>query len=330
MKTTSDFYLKSPYKEANNLNQYKGMWHSHMASSFPNPKEAQYICREGGYSFVGVTEHDNKFIKLPWTEKDWTEGNSDDFVMIRGFEATHPIGHITCLGLLPDQVGVNSVAAHRRRFEKIDIDAGYERFIEKAVSQGAFLCLNHPSKWLNNVDELVSWPGFASIHALEIYNGNRTAKSIEEGYPISILDQCLDRNIKIWAAANPDCHRWDVKLFDGPFNGYSVVFAEELTREAILTGLKEGRFYASTGLEVQEIKVSDDSITVYSSQATTISFIGAGGKIIKQVNGESASYQFTGNEKYIRVQLKSDHVPDLRVPGFPVKAWLQPVWVCTD
>lgn len=157
--TQDRFVLNSPYDGIDGLQALKGMWHSHLAKDEFGPDRVREICRQGGYDFLGITDHDNRYPLLPWSEGDWRRVSGDGFLVIRGFEATHPIGHITCLGLEPAQVGVDAEAARRNRDERADLDAGYEGFLERASRGGAFLALNHPHRWRGEAGALMSQPG---------------------------------------------------------------------------------------------------------------------------------------------------------------------------
>lgn len=327
MTSSPGFRLESPYQGVRGLNPYRGMWHSHVQGSFPGFTEARELCRQGGYSFLGVTEHDNRYPQMRWSEQDWYSAQSADFLVIRGFEATYPIGHVTCLGFLPEQTGVDAEAARRIRFEKEKLDAGYKEFLQTAAGLGAFLALNHPAAWRGRARELISQPDFDCLHALEIYNGNQFGKSTAAGYTPDLLDDCLTLGCRLWAAANPDCHSWDTTRSDGPFNGYSVVFADRLSRQAILDSLKQGRFYASTGQEVESITLAEDSLDILAPACRSIRFIGHGGRLLEEKSGERAIYRFNGEEGFVRVEIEGRKPSPLSAGEAAARAWLQPIQV---
>ena len=328
--TQPQFSLKSPYADLDGLEPHRGIWHSHLATETPSPSEVREICRAGGQDFVGVTDHDNRYLALPWSHEDWREAETEDFLVILGFEASHPIGHVTCLGVTPEQVGVDAEAAGKNRFEDAGLDAGYEGMLARAADAGAFVALNHPHRWRGAGRELLAEPDFDRVHALEIFNGNQVGKATAQGYTADLLDECLSAGARLWAAANPDCHSWDETRSDGPFNGFSMVFAAELSEAAILDSLKSGRFYASTGLEVQTLALTDERLEVGAEGCERISFIGAGGEVLEQVDADRASYQFSGAETYVRAELEGAAGSSVGPDGFPRMAWLQPVWVCDD
>lgn len=319
------FQVVSPYRDISGTHRFRGMWHCHMHSDFPSPAQAEKIARAGGYHFLGVTDHDNRYRNLPWSPDDWRRAGQDGFLVIRGFEATHPMGHITCLGLAPGQVGIDTGAAWKNRYEQENLDAGYGGFPARAAAAGAFLALNHPHRWRGEGRRLVGEPGFEFIHALEIYNGKQAGQEASRGCTEDLLDECLGAGARLWAAANPDCHSWDASLADGPFNGYSVVFAPELSPAAILEALKAGRFFASTGLEPETISVDESGLAVAAPGCRTITFYGAGGVRLAEEKGEAAVYRFRGEEGYVRAELEAGGETVPGGSGLPRKAWLQPV-----
>lgn len=325
--TGQRFSLVSPYTEIEGLRSFRGIWHSHLANDNLHPGHAVSICRAGEQDFVGVTDHDNRYSILPWSAEDWKREGDEGFVVILGFEASHPIGHITCLGLTPEQTGIDPEAARMNRDEGAELDAGYEGFLRRAADGGAFLALNHPHSWRGRGRELLDYPDFECVHALEMFNGNQVGKATAQGYTADLLDECLTAGGKLWAAANPDCHSWDEAMSDGPFNGYSVVFADELSEAGLLASLKAGRFYASTGLEVESIRLTDSRLEIAAPEADRIRFIGSGGEVLAQVSGGAAAYEFSGDEQYVRAELEADGGVAPGPDGFPRMAWLQPVRV---
>lgn len=249
---------------------------------------------------------------------------------------SHPAGHITCLGVFPWETGLdlsNNFPAHLNNENDIlkakveVVERVFDSYLENALEMGAFLVLNHPAQWRENIRGLVGLDTLKLLHSIEVYNGNRLKKGNAEAYTGDIYDFCLSNGFKIWASASPDCHTWDISAFDSPFNGYAVVFSEELSSTAILSSLREGRFYASTGLEVDKIKITGKILEVCSPGCKRISFIGGNGKLLAEVNGPAACYEFSGTEKYVRVELESDSQHNPNNANFPAKAWLQLVWI---
>ena len=114
----------------------------------------------------------------------------------------------------------------------------------------------------------------------------------------------------------------DSNLQSNPGRGWVVVRAMELTKEAIVEGLASGDFYASTGLTLEEVELSQERVYVRILQERhdiyVTHFIGRDGTMCAEVVGTEAAYQPRGDESYIRavVVSSSGH-----------KAWTQPVFL---
>src|SRR5690606_28354696 len=108
----------------------------------------------------------------------------------------------------------------------------------------------------------------------------------------------------------------------GPGRGWVVVRAARLEPEAILEALDRGDFYASTGVELTDYQVTARSMTVTVKKTTfskyRIQFIGQGGRILRELTDSPATYEFQGDEPYVRAKV---------VESNGQFAWMQPVRV---
>ena len=107
-----------------------------------------------------------------------------------------------------------------------------------------------------------------------------------------------------------------------PGRGWLIVRAPELTSDAIVDSLQRGDFYASTGVVLEELELTKDSLCLRIAQKGdwlyTIRFIGRGGKVLSQSAGPEATYRIRGDEGYVRAAVTCSN---------PVKAWTQPIFV---
>jgi hypothetical protein len=101
-----------------------------------------------------------------------------------------------------------------------------------------------------------------------------------------------------------------------------VVKAPALTLRHVLTALRQGHFYATTGVELDRYRVTADGISLrvrqQQQEQTVIQFFGVGGRELRRVIGLRAAYRFRGNERYVRARIAS-------TGGF--WAWTQPVFL---
>ncbi|MFO1040589.1 MAG: hypothetical protein U0941_02335 [Planctomycetaceae bacterium] len=143
-----------------------------------------------------------------------------------------------------------------------------------------------------------------------------------------------------------------------PGRGWVTVLAAELTPASLIENMEAGRFYASSGVTLDEITSTKNSLSVVvqpDPEATyRIDFIGTPkgfdpnsepyrgkdgkklgvtrkysseiGQVLKSVDGTKATYEFTGKELYVRARITSSRKhPNPSVPGEFERAWTQPV-----
>jgi hypothetical protein len=143
-----------------------------------------------------------------------------------------------------------------------------------------------------------------------------------------------------------------------PGRGWVMVLADELTPDALIEAMERGDFYASSGVTIESVTSSSDRIDIEVAADDgvdyRIEFIGtlAGydsesspvldkngkeiratqrysydiGKVLKTVEGRKASYEFQGNEIYVRARVTSTrkHPNPSEIDDFE-QAWIQPV-----
>ena len=101
-----------------------------------------------------------------------------------------------------------------------------------------------------------------------------------------------------------------------------MVRAKNLTAPAILEALERGDFYASTGVELADYQTNEKEMIVTIKQERSskyrVLFIGAGGRVLKEAISSPASYQFRGDETYVRAKILDSNGK---------VAWTQPVWL---
>jgi hypothetical protein len=312
--------LVSPYSDLAGRRQYKASLHNHtfkggMVTAAPSVVVGIYrLC---GIQIVAVTEHDRRLKEggiaegnVLWREEDW-RNPYDDALLIKGFEASFPRDHVLVLGCMPADLPMVS---------------GEPGFIEAARQRGAFTVLNHPARWNESPEHVINDTNLSMCDGLEVYSGARVAKGAEGAVAAPLWDACLSHGLKFFALGSSDCHTYDFTAPSRPTNGWTVLWLEELTEAAVFAALRAGRFYASSGLEVDEVCVEGGRIRVEAAQAVRVRFVGRGGKLLKKVAGCAASYEPQASDGYVRVELDGKGTP-FPGAGAPIQAWLQPVWI---
>jgi hypothetical protein len=120
-----------------------------------------------------------------------------------------------------------------------------------------------------------------------------------------------------------------------PGRGWLRVKAKELTTSALIAAMEKGDFYASTGVELSDVRFKNGSLQVNVAakpgETYTIQFWGAekqgtAGKVLKEVKGTRAGYQLTKKDLYVRAKIISSKLQDNPFEtGDHERAWTQPV-----
>ena len=304
--------LISGYGDLSKYQTYRASLHNHtFKNGIPtaSPKVALSIYLLCKIQIVAITDHDRRLEpyckhpsdKVPWRAQDWHHSYPDS-LLLPGFEATFPQNHVNVLGLLP---------------QEIPIKPGERGFIAAVQQRDGFTVLNHPGKWNHAPQHVLEDPELSRCMAMEVYNGGQAASNPARAQASLLWDYLLSAGLKIFGLANSDCHDYDFTKTSRPNSAWNVFWLEELSWQGVLVALKAGRFYATTGIELQDLVIDKKSIFIKAQGAEKISFFGHRGKLLAEVYDSVAEYVVRGDEKYIRAE----------VEGSSSKAWIQPVWV---
>lgn len=260
-----------------NGNFYKANLHSHSTDSdgFLCPKELCELYRKNGYSILCITDHDMLI--------DRSELCGDGFLVLNALE--YSVGkysmqgrlvHIGMIATDPDITDWPQIDYSERTFS----DSEYTKAVNNAVKLAndmGFLCIQNHPRWSMNTDaEALEYNG---LFGMEVYNHFSEVMGVED-YNIA-MQQNLARHGKfVYAVMADDDHNkpgWDVMQsnpFDistTSFGGWIVIKARELTYNSVITALKNGDFYASTGPEFYELYITDDNkLVVKCSEVQSI------------------------------------------------------------
>ncbi|MBP8130151.1 MAG: CehA/McbA family metallohydrolase [Candidatus Hydrogenedentes bacterium] len=271
----------------------KGNLHTHTTNSDGDlsPQESVATYAALGYDFLMVSDHDC-FTK--------TKGlDPHGMVLIPGNE-------ITAYG--PHLLHVN---AHRY----IDPDEDRQAMIDAINVDGGFCVVCHPN-WLENYNHcdhslLTEWRDYLGI---EIYNGVcRRA----EGSPIATdrWDRLLSTGRRVWGFANDDSHK---PVERGV--AWNVAQVESRIPAAIVRALRDGRFYASTGVAITAIRVENATITVETANAQRCRVFADLSRLQATQEGPAISYTVPDDFPHTYVRVECYGVGD-------DTAWTQPFFV---
>ncbi|SMO65197.1 hypothetical protein [Fodinibius sediminis] len=229
--------------------------------------------------------------------------------------------------------------------------------------------LNHP-----NFHYAVTAEDLAHISGLrffEVYNGHRGVQNYGDEHHVD-LDRYwdivltlrlahLDKGI-MYGLATDDAHHYDGSTDHTalPGRGWVMVKARYLTPRHIITALKKGDYYATTGVTLRDFSARDKEYLVEIEPEEgidyKIQFIGTPkdhdisseevldengkpiratrtysreiGQVYREVEGTQAKYEYTGDELYVRAKIISTKKhPNPFQEGETEMAWTQPVLV---
>ncbi len=186
--------------------------------------------------------------------------------------------------------------------------------------------INHPNfGWAFGARELRQ---IENDHLLEIFNGHPSVHNLGGGgYPSveEVWDILLTQGNRIFGIAVDDAHHFQGEFSRdraNPGRGFVVVKVPDRKADEIVRALEEGRFYASTGVELDDVVVEPTTLEVRikprSSFRYTTEFIGEGGRVLATVHGPIARFQLTRFEPYVRARVRDSG---------GAMAWVQPVFV---
>lgn len=301
------------------LRWYKGNTHTHTLNSDgdSHPDDVAKWYKQRGYAFVVLTDHN---VLTSVEALNALHGLDERFLVIRGEEVTDRFGdkpiHINALAptRLVEPQGGTSVLDVLQRDVRAIRDA-------EAVPH-----LNHPNfGWAVTPDELAQ---VEQLSLFEVFNGHPQVNNVGGGGVPGLeeaWDAILTSGKLIYGLATDDAHHFkrpEDPTASRPGQGWIVVRADSLSPRAILGAIERGDFYASTGVELRDLRISAGEVTV-DIRTTTFSkyrvrFTGRGGMLLAEVTTNPATYRITGNEGYVRATVLESN---------GAKAWTQPVRV---
>jgi len=297
---------------------YKGNTHTHTLNSDGDstPDEVTTWYRSHGYQFLVLSDH-NVLTNVDGLNA--VHGASDQFLVIKGEEVTDRFGdkpiHINGLD-------VSRLVEPQHGSSVLDV---VQRAVDAIRKADGIPHVNHPNfGWAITADELKA---VRNDKLFEIYNGHHAVNNAGGGGVPGmeeVWDRILSSGQLIFGLADDDAHVFKQPgnpNVPGPGRGWVFVRAERLAARSIVEALDRGDFYASTGVELSDYRVTDKAITItikpdpYSKYR--IQFIGRNGAILSESISSPAIYEFTGNELYVRAKILESNGR---------YAWTQPVW----
>lgn len=243
------------YTDASGKKWFKGNIHTHTTRSDGrrSPEDSAALYRANGYDFLSFTDH--------WRVSDTTV-TEDGLLLLSGCEydtgrnVRDGIFHITSLGCTETP--------------RLEHGADARSIVNEIHRCGGIANLAHPAWSLNTCEQLLPVidgkvvPLFGA-DVTEIYNSVSGLPRNCRPYSGIVIDQLAAREVYPPLVATDDTHWYESEAC----MSYIMVQAEECSREAILSAIREGRFYA-TQSPTLEITRDGNVINVVCSPVESI------------------------------------------------------------
>lgn len=271
---------------------WKGNLHCHttLSDGRRTPEEAKKLYREMGYDFLALTDH-RKFSEPTHME--------EGLLVLKGMEADYflpsEVLHMVCFGM--------EESIHDE--PEMPLPRNLQRCIDLTRKHGGRVILAHPA-WSLNTMETMS--GLHDVSAAEIYNSASTIPWNDDRADSSVLlDIAASHGTFFNFVASDDSHWYAGEAG----RSFTMIQADELTRESLLEAFDAGRFFCSQGPLFEQISLENGVITVKCSPMEHIIFYSNSAWSANRCqNGHgmtSAEYDLSVNadrhETYIRIQI---------------------------
>ena len=271
--------IEHPYANLTGGHWYKGNLHAHTTRS-DGQRGAQEVIDDYaacGSAFLMISDHD-----VFTSAEDYAAFDSRGMTLIPGNEVTRNGPHL--LHVNADRLVKPDV---QRQQVLSDINA----------NTASFAIVNHPN-WQQAFDhctihQLREWIGYAGI---EIYNGV-IGRLDGSPYATNKWDMLLAAGRRLWGYAHDDSHRaGECGL------GWNMVYAPDKNIKSLVTSLRDGRFYASTGVVIRKIEVDGLRIRIETENAQRITALQQIGKRFATVDDKSIEVEVPANATYVRFE----------------------------
>jgi hypothetical protein len=271
--------IEHPYIDLTGGKWLKGNLHTHTTVSDGQRTHQEVIDEYAsrGYDFLMISDHD------VYTSTEELEAfDNQGLILLPGNEISVGGPHMLHVGAT----------------EFVEPDTDRQNVIDNVLKGRGFVIFNHPN-WQMGFNHCPQ--GVLERHSgymgLEIYNG---VISRLEGSPYATnrWDLLLGSGRKVWGFGNDDTHRvnGDTEL------GWNVVYVKGNDPWDVVDALRKGRFYVSTGVAINRIKVEGMRIELETENASRIVALGDFGKRFEQIDGKSISVEVPTGTSYVRFE----------------------------
>ena len=214
--------------------------------------------------------------------------------------------------------------------------------------------VNHPNwLWSMTPADLAALSG---ARFFEVWNGHPAVNnagdsahvSTDRMWDLALAERLATGGDVLFGVATDDAHDYHAFAADqrNPGRGWVAVRAPALTPEAIAAAMARGDFYASTGVELADVRRDGRRISIAIRPEAGVTYAtqfigtrdparrGSGavadggdiGVVLAEVAGTAPGYTLAGDELYVRARVVSSaSMANPPTSGEPQRAWTQPV-----
>ena len=310
-------FARTAPSAAPELTWYKGNLHTHTINSDgdSSPDVVARWYKEHRYNFLVLSDHN--FLTSP-QGLNAVLGAEGKFLLIPGEEVTsryedksvHVNGY-------PLQDVVPPVFGH-------SVLDTIQKNVDAIRRAGGMPSLNHPNfRWSITPDDLKQ---VNNLRLFEVYNGIKSTNDLGGGGRPSldeVWDIVLTAGREVYGIAVDDAHVFKqfAPELSNPGRGWVAVQASELSAGAVTQALDRGEFYASTGVELEDMQRTAEAIRLAIKPQGTAKyvthFIGPEGRVLERSTELQAEYTLKPGDRYVRAKVMAS------TGDF---AWVQPVF----
>jgi len=313
----SRYGFEVPPPAAQPTRWYRGNTHAHttMSDGDSPPEEVAQWYKAHGYHFLVLSDH-NVFTD----PKRLARLVDSTFLLIPGEELT------TAFERKPVHVnGLNIPHVIEPRTDSTLVGT-IQRNVDAVREVQGVPHINHPNfGWALGHAELRQ---VRNDRLLEIFNGHPLVHNHGGGDAPSVeavWDALLSEGKQIYGIAVDDAHHFRGEFAperSNPGRGWVVVRAGRLDAAELLRSMEAGQFYASTGVELEDVRVTPATLEVHIRPRDDFKyrtqFIGRSGRVLLETGANPAVYTLAPGQTYVRAKVFDS--------GGAV-AWVQPVFV---
>lgn len=297
----------------------KGNLHSHtnLSDGDMSPSDVCRLYADAGYDFLSITDH-ALFV-------DPSQIDSHGLLLIPGEELTMVPEEDHTVPLHVNGFGLRRTISAERGATRLET---IQNCIDAIVADAGIAQINHPNFYYAFDHKVIEQTD--GCYLLEVYNGHPL--TFEEGDETHVSvefmwDYLLSQGKLFYGTGVDDGHHYSEinPSRANPFKGWIWADVEELTVQEVLGALWRGDFYASSGVELEDLAVGWSStyrVAIAKSEGLTYTtqFISNDGEVLHESHALVSSFELPDDDTHTYVRAKV-------TASDGTCAWTQPLFV---